>query len=510
MSEFINLTPTNGFDKNNLNNARQNNYAWSMSDLGDYIYVGTGRNILVNIIRSIEPRTQLPALINPGTIDNLAEIWRYRKDGRLHWERVYKAPQDSGISGFRFMIKHKPFGGSPSLYAAGLGPRVQILKSTNGVNWFILPDTVLQGTSSRAMVVLEGKLYLATINEANPSPFPLLYRSVDPEFYPWEPVIDPNAVGFDPAKNPRGSISNMAVFNNRLYVATSNSDGAQVWRTNGPEPKLNDWTLIVGQGFGDPANVYTLAMGVFKDHLYVSGTKQLPLSWFIPRGCDVIRIDKHDNWQLVVGGNPLIPLGPPEADARRSLSGLGSGFNNPFNVYAWQIQEYQGKLLISTFDDSSNMEVILATLLANRAALEGLIGPIVTGLLIEIYKAVVRILRGIKYPMGFDMYLSEDGVHFKYVVVKGLRNPNNYGGRILYVDTFNDLYIGTANPFEGCEVWKACEIDEGCQQVCDEKHYESLWDVRNELIEKYNELSKHMTEVLKVMPKDYYHRFIGE
>jgi hypothetical protein len=51
MSKFSQLTPVNGFDLSNLNNARQNNYAWSMSDLGEYIYVGTGRNILVNIVR---------------------------------------------------------------------------------------------------------------------------------------------------------------------------------------------------------------------------------------------------------------------------------------------------------------------------------------------------------------------------------------------------------------------------------------------------------------------------
>jgi hypothetical protein len=66
----------NGFDLSNLNNARQNNYAWSMSDLGDFIYVGTGRNILINIIKSIEPRTQLPVLIEPDPIDNRAEINR--------------------------------------------------------------------------------------------------------------------------------------------------------------------------------------------------------------------------------------------------------------------------------------------------------------------------------------------------------------------------------------------------------------------------------------------------
>ena len=190
----------------------------------------------------------------------------------------------------------------------------------------------------------------------------MLYSSIDPEFYPWESLIDPNAPGFDPGKNPTGQIWNMAVFNNRLYVSVSHPDGVQVWRTNGPEPKLNDWTLIADGGFGDSANVFTLAMGVFKNHLYVSVTKSLPLSWLIPRGCDIIRINKYDQWELVVGGNPFNPK-------RRSASGLGSGFNNPFNVYAWQIQEYKDKLVITTFDDSSNMQLILDTLLTNREAL---------------------------------------------------------------------------------------------------------------------------------------------
>lgn len=45
------------------------------------------------------PSAQLPALINADPIDNRAEIWRYRKDGSLPWERVYKAPADSGIVG---------------------------------------------------------------------------------------------------------------------------------------------------------------------------------------------------------------------------------------------------------------------------------------------------------------------------------------------------------------------------------------------------------------------------
>ena len=41
MYSFKNTTQTNGFDSNDLNNARQNNYAWSIAQLDQYIYVGT-------------------------------------------------------------------------------------------------------------------------------------------------------------------------------------------------------------------------------------------------------------------------------------------------------------------------------------------------------------------------------------------------------------------------------------------------------------------------------------
>lgn len=507
MSPLQNITSTNGFDFKNLNNARQNNYAWSMSELGEYIYVGTGRNILVNIIKSIEPGTQLPDLINPDPIDNLAEIWRYKKDGKLPWKRVYKAPVDSGITGFRYMIQFSPLDGSPCLYAATYGRRAQVLKSTNGVNWFILPDKVLQGTSSRAMLVHKGKLYIATIDEANPSVVPQLYRSEDPEFYPWESLVNPNTPGFNPKKNPRGAITNMEIFNNKLYIATSNDDGIQVWRTKRSEPRMNEWEKVVSNGFGDPANKYTLSMGKFNDYLYVSGTKQLPLSWAIPRGCDIIRIDKEDHWQLVVGGNPLIPINPLGGQTEKSISGLGSGFNNPFNVYAWQIQEYKGKLLISTFDDSSNMQVILTTLLANRAALEQRIGVVTTRILIEIYESVVELLKAVDYPIGFDLYVSDDGVNFKAAALRGFGNPNNYGGRILFVDRNDQLYVGTANPFQGCEVWRTCDID--CQHIrpCDKKHYECLWKVRQIINEKYDVISQNMPAILQFMPKEYYHRF---
>ncbi|MGM0409913.1 MAG: hypothetical protein ACQEQF_04040 [Bacillota bacterium] len=501
---FENLTKTNGFDLNNFINARQNNYAWSINELDDYIYIGTGRNILVNIIRTLDPAIQLPALLNPKYISNHAEIWRYKKDGTLPWERVYKAPEDSDIVGIRFMINHRPFDGSPCIYAAAFGTNgVEILKSTNGVNWFILPDSILEGTSSRTMLAHKGKIYIATIDESGliqeskSNRSPLLYSSKDPEFYPWEALIDINAPDLDPRKNPMNPINNMAVFNNKIYVSTSSSNGVRIWRTNGPEPELNNWTLVADNGFGDPDNLFTLSMGVFRDHLYVSGTKQLPLSWTIPRGCDVVRIDKYDNWEVVVGGNLFFPRTESNINQSSSLSGLGSGFNNPFNVYAWQIQEYQNKLFISTFDDSSNMEVILHLLLANREVLETEIGKHVINILIKIYKSIVKILSKINYPIGFDLYISEDGINFNSIFLDGLNNPNNYGGRVLYVDSCDDLYIGTSNPFQGCEVWKTNNFNNFKLGRCDRNHYKALWEVKDVINKNFDIINKHMPVIIR-------------
>ncbi|MEA4988165.1 MAG: hypothetical protein VB095_08905 [Anaerovorax sp.] len=500
MYEFKKITPLNGFDYNDLNNARQNNYAWSMCELDDYIYIGTGRNIPYSIIKSFESSAQIPLLIKPNNpVDDLAEIWRYKKDGTQKWERVFRAESGSKLSGFRFMIQDRPLNGVPCIYAAAVGADVpmQILKSTNGVNWFFVQMYQLPGTSTRAMITHHNHVYVAPIDEFSSSVFPLLYRSHDPEFYDWEVVIDPSASGFDPQYNPHSQITNMAVFHHKIYVATANSDGVQIWRTNGHEPQINDWTLIVDKGFGDSLNKYTLSIGQFSNYLYVSATKELPFAWLIPLGCDLIRIDKDDNWELVVGGMPLSPSTPSKGERKKSLSGLGSGFNNPFNVYAWQIQEFNHQLLISTFDDSSNMEVILTVILANKTEIENLIGTQKTKILISIYESIVWILHHFKYPIGFDVYASNDGINFEWITLRGLCNPNNYGGRMLYVDSYNDLYLGTANPFQGCEVFKAdaCSCFEGCP--IEKLHYDYLVDIEERIAEHWDLLSETIPIISK-------------
>lgn len=74
MYSFRKINSTDGFNLSNLENARQNNYAWSMAELGDYIYVGTGRNVPVTILQSIAPGIEIPSILKPVNQDNRAEI----------------------------------------------------------------------------------------------------------------------------------------------------------------------------------------------------------------------------------------------------------------------------------------------------------------------------------------------------------------------------------------------------------------------------------------------------
>lgn len=62
-------------------------------------------------------------------------------------------------------------------------------------------------------------------------------------------------------------------------------------------------------------------------------------------------------------------------------------------------------------------------------------------------------------PEGFDLFCSDDGVNWYPYTVNGLGDPHNYGGRVL-LSTEKGLFVLTANPFNGCQVWR---VDDGLE-----------------------------------------------
>ena len=58
---------------------------------------------------------------------------------------------------------------------------------------------------------------------------------------------------------------------------------------------------------------------------------------------------------------------------------------------------------------------------------------------------------------GFELYSTEDGVHYTQIIDHGFYDRFNYGCRSFIVGS-DGLYIGTANPFYGAQLWKMNEI----------------------------------------------------
>lgn len=487
MLKFKKITKTNGFDTNTPQNAIQNSYAWSMAELDGYIYVGTCRNMLTSIMKSYG--AQNINFSEQENEDNNAEIWRYKKDGTCSWQKVFETDPYDQAFGFRVMTTHKS-NDFCAIYAATIGKNILLFKSTDGTHWIKLDTSNLTGQSSRALVSFNGKLYISTLKEGIGGNIPYLYCSSDPEFEPFKPVINTKSPTFNKYQNPMGGIDELQVFNNKLYVGIETENGAEVWRSNTCNPKTNDWTLVADKGFGDSANKNIMSSGIFKNYLYIAVTKLIPLSFYTPFGFDLIRINKYDEWEIVVGSNPLIPSCPTTGQRNSSLSGFNSGFNNYFNVYGWQIKSFKNNLVITTFDNSTNIKTILNTIINNKEHYIKNVGEENYETIIKSYSKILYLLRKYKYPKGFDIYTSKDGCHFKPEILSGFNNPCNYGGRTLLVSCDNKLYLGTANPYCGCEVWKGDYINSNYSTNKAKCYFYNISKLNTELIKIYPDLLK--------------------
>lgn len=187
LSGFKKITPINGLDTQDPDNAMQNNYAWSMTELNGYIYVGTARNIPYSILANqVLGDIPIPEELSPKNPVLAGEIWRYPADGSGSWERVYRTPDHLVNLGFRFMLTYTTPAGETAIYAGALTltPKLYMLKSTDGLNWRLL-ESDIEGFSTRYMAVHRGKLYMGALPLMGQAATQL-YSSFDPERDGWQ------------------------------------------------------------------------------------------------------------------------------------------------------------------------------------------------------------------------------------------------------------------------------------------------------------------------------------
>jgi len=168
-----------------------------------------------------------------------------------------------------------------------------------------------------------------------------------------------------------------------------------------------------------------------------------------------------------------VPTNPVTGTRGNPISGYPSGFGDISNAYCWQLQACGDELYLGTFSWSVLMPAFIPLLpdilkiLFSMDDGEGtgriefsneeldemrfiLRRPNVRHFLEYLARLVMR--SGYRF-FGFDLWKTRDGVHWEAVSLNGLGNPYNYGIRILFLSEDKKLYLGTANPFQGCEVW---------------------------------------------------------
>lgn len=423
----------NGFDPEDSAIDR-NDYAWSMAWFQadgrprGYVYVGTGNDITGLVFQGVA------AILGTRELGKVSarppEIRRYREDlGPLEWERVmdYRdVEQDPDFStiGFRHMATYRARSdGVNYLYAATMGEIAKVWRSATGDpgSWQLAWTTGTVG-SVRMMTEHNGILYLALANEVPGTEQIGRIWATDGETF-WPVIQD----GFGNPDNL--GVMSLTSWNNWLYAGTMNkAAGYEAWKLLGPNPQQPPMQ-IVSKGGPSRVNQSAITPCVFQDKLYL-GSQHDPLANIFNGGkaADIIRIHEDDRWETVVGPN--------------SISGYDSGFDHPPNTYIWSMAVHDGWLYAGTYDYVSalahlveNFDKVLASFMSPP---NGRIGTPFEHM----------------FRAGADFYKSPDGVRWYPISLDGLGDVGNYGIRTL-LSVNGAFYLGTTNPFDGLEIWRA-------------------------------------------------------
>ena len=424
---------------------RQNIVAWSMKwwEKTGKLYAGTNRAWMCWSYAAFATNFPFLSDIYPPqdpdvecTEDFLdlplqAEIWAVDPESET-WEMVYRSPKDVPIVGtdkfaardlgYRTMAIFQevdgPNGTTEALYVPAtsakpihldkdtVAPPV-ILRSVDGINFEPIPQdpgTVLgelPDAGFRSMMPYNGKLgVIHSSVQGNGE----IYESATP----WEGNDAWRLVG---SEEDDLRFFELQPFNGYLYAGAFNpAGGYSVLKIDATgEPPYTFTTVVPSGGYlPEKPSKAVVSMHVFDGNLYV-GTDN---------PAELLRIHPNDTWDLIVGTPRDTPDGRKEP-----LSGLDDGFNYELNDHIWRMQEHEGKLYVGTYDKSTSQRLC--------ADVAPIIGPF----------------------MGFDLYESEDGIHFSAISLDGFGDLFDYGIRT-FQSTPAGLFFGTSNYNYGTNIYR--------------------------------------------------------
>ena len=358
-------------------------------------------------------------------------------------------------------------------------------------------DAYRQGISVgiRGMCVYEDRLIISCINTDGA----VICESRNPQDQDSFKVIATDRELFDyPAYNYRdsiygGSIFDMTRFGKSLYVSicTGKPENAvdentmqsfALVRGDVQEDGSWKWTSVAGDQEKDGAK-YTFGIDpqrtrsgaasliVFDDYLYIGeyNDEEIAVERMLfdndftfmnlnfEQSVNLYRMDQEENVELVAGdADEMFPAG--------GSSGLASGFGRKENQYIWKMTVYDGKLYVGTYDASSFLFPLNEYMNDENASgswkkkVDRYVAKL-TGKKGKVPQSAYTCGEYVdKAVSGFDLYVTEDGVHFTRITEDGFGDPYNHGCRAFGI-TDDGLYVGTANPFYGTQVWKLSAVE---------------------------------------------------
>ena len=395
---------------------RRNGYAWAMAESKNYIYIGSNRNIIFSLIKSIfilgnfaETITDLifEDDVSTETVDNSAEIFRYNKLTKKI-EQVYKSELtlEGGFyeSGYISAVSFKPYNeDNESIYIGAFGNNyTRILKfKENYVIDVDKPEVVFIDNTGKssvgAMGVHEAKLYFGLmITDTDLR----IMESAAPSKNTWNIVADlndfNNIPNVDIGSGRSGGIFDLISYNGYLYAIIGsgnkpiNESGFLIFKgkyiglmAKGSNRYGWKWNMIVG-----PNGKYEAGMGINsyaiatpfkykasdgKEYVYVGtfsnviqSTQKLISFDFsylyenFVKPTQLYRFDENDNWEMVIGTpSKNEPLQIRIGNYKAGFVPDNSGINYSSNHYIWRMAEYNGKLFLGTFDSSSLYDYLI-------------------------------------------------------------------------------------------------------------------------------------------------------
>ena len=316
--------------------------------------------------------------------------------------------------------------------------------------------------------------------------------------------------GVTPPENASGwgGIWDFAVYKDRLYVSIADPlNGFALYKTDGKFPETtknlppSPWAWIpiaagglkkagVGAALEEPAGpapLYPAGLGTYqnialgltefngtmyagtfsnwKDILVALATSKsqedlarnlaiILANWTPPQ---VYRFGEDDVWEMVVGDEGVLPGFDTRTSSWRAGFFPASDpaiINLSTNRYIWNMKVHKGHLFMGTMD-------MLPILIAFAESLEGTQYGTQVKLLLDSFTA-----GNSENPAGFDLFVTADGSDIQPVTLDGgfgetfgetasgdVGDFYNYGVRTL-LSSGDDLFVGTANPFKGAQVWK--------------------------------------------------------